>query len=234
MNMQLMMARARMNHHAPPSGGGDPYWANVISLLHFDSAVSASVANDVTGRVWATTGAVTLDSAVKKFGASSAKFTGTSYLRSAGGAGVDLGTGDFTIEAWTYCTMPAPASAYMFDVGSNGITAGPNSNAAGRWVGYTGSIGATLYNAGPARDLNAWHHVAVERVAGVVTGYMDGVAWGTSATSPNSAGVATTIGAYGGSSISWGGNIAEFRITRGVARYKGDFAVPTAAFPNHA
>ena len=235
MNMQLMTARARMNHMAAPGPSGDPYWANVIALLHFDSGRSPSVLADATGRVWTNNSSlVTLDSTIKKFGASSAKFPNSSnYLSSPGGTGLDLGTGDFTIEAWTYFTGTVGGSRYLFDVGSNGIADGPNSNVSGKWAGYAGTISGSLYNNGPLPVPGVWQFATLERVTGVLTGYMDGVAWGSSPTSPNSTGMATRIGNYGGGGIGWIGNIAEFRITRGVARYKGNFTPPTAPFPDN-
>lgn len=225
--MQLMMARARMNHQ--PSGSNDPYWSNVVSLLHFDGNRI-----DVKGRVWSTSGsAPTYDSTVKKFGSSAIKITNSSTaVNAASSSDFAFGTADFTIECWVN-----PASidnGYVFDIGSNGIVL---QYYLSRWVAYTAETGesGSLYNSGPSVVNGAWIHLALSRNSGVLRAFAGGVQWGSQTSVNNFGSVAPSIGNYGGGGYGLtGSRIDDFRVTKGVGRYSSNFTPPTGPFPNSA
>lgn len=85
--------------------------------------------------------------------------------------------------------------------------------------------------------LNTWVHLAVTRRGSTVRGFQGGVLQFTQGgDSTLAAAHAITVG--GANESDWGANhgfvgeLDEFRITNGVARYTADFTPPTQPFPN--
>src|SRR5690606_17008690 len=84
-------------------GGGDPYWANVSALLHFDGEDESTTFTDETGRIWTPGGDAKISTTGPKFGTGCGLFDGDGdYLTTASSDGFAFGTGDYTIEAWVY------------------------------------------------------------------------------------------------------------------------------------
>lgn len=210
----------------------DPYWANVVALLHFDGTDGGTSFPDETGRTWTPNTGVTTSTVQKKFGTASALFNGsTGYLDAASSLDFAFGTGDFTIEFFMY--GGTGSNAYVIDIGSNGIallvSIGPKIFA---YTSGTG-IGGALYT-GVTFSNSAWTHVALVRNGSSLSLYVDGVLGATQTTSQNFlTAEAPHIGRYGGGGYDrYAGYIDELRITKGVARYTADFTPPTAPFPN--
>jgi hypothetical protein len=193
-------------------------------------------------------GNVQLSTTQKKYGTTSLYFDGTGdYITLPASAGLDFGTGDLTIELWFYWAG-ASWSTNNDLIGSLGYyTVGKNGN----WmfnVRNSTAIAFAIYNgqsdtSGSAWDytvptisVQAWHHVALVRSNGLFSVYLDGV---KSVTTVANASAMSDGGASGikiggltyPSNTYWNGYIADFRFTKGVARYTTHFVPPTAALP---
>ena len=95
------------NNNGGGGGGGarDPYFSNVVSLMHFDGANGSKVFTDqIAGRTWTNFGTdIAISTAQSKFGGASLNGgnINSNYLVSDTPASdFTFGTGDFTIELW--------------------------------------------------------------------------------------------------------------------------------------
>lgn len=206
-------------------GGGDPYFSNVVSLLHFDSAFP-----DVKGKTWTPTGSATTSTAVKKFGVASGYFNG-GYIASASSSDWAFGTGDFTVELWLY-PGTVPTGAYFSPIGNWAASVG--------WCFFMRtdskiqfSNGSTFVLSSSTISSSNWYHIAYSRQGTTGRLFIEGAKVGeitdnVNLTSTN----AVCIGRNGAASDLWLGYIDEVRVTKGVARYTANFTPPTAPFPN--
>lgn len=221
----------------------DPHWANVVALLQADGVHGDTDVIDKTGRAWTAYGSAQVDT-------STAPFTGTnSFKFSSASAGVDylktdaastdfaFGTGDFTVEAWVNISSGGGVADYMA-IGQ------PNSTQAVSLVSrrysavngyfYVYDNGAVCPSPNVAGNIGVWMHVAWERMSGVDRLFVGGV----ESPSDHSSSINYTSAGY--ASVGFGqymnrfiGNIAQFRVTAGIARYTADFTPPSEPFPDH-
>jgi hypothetical protein len=203
------------------------------------NGTTAGVYDSSTRADFQTVGTAQINTAVKKYGNSSVYFDGSSsYLKAYQGSNFQLGTGDFTIECWSYLTSraqsyPAIFSNYnSFTGGSLALFAGHGSSTTTQYqVAINGSFPAI--NAGTI-VYNTWVHLAVVRSGSTVTLYVNGSSVGTATSSASLNGVGSVfyVGTTG-DSISTGciqGYLSDFRITKGYARYTGNFTPSTTPF----
>lgn len=235
-----------------PTGGDDPSWASVSLLLpmatDFTDVSANALAATVNGDAKIATNAVPyggaqISTAQSRFGGAAMSFNGASSRIQLGRAGdpvYNIGTADFTIECWIYPTVAAGTSA------NGGIYSAWNGGAANAFLLYiqsgTGNSRITFYTQAQTTllqstnpvTLNAWTHVAVCRSSGSTRMYINGVLESTSTASYTmtpSAAAPVTVGAYWQASAVEGtsyfnGFIDELRVTKGVARYTGNFTPP--------
>ncbi|MBK7424508.1 MAG: hypothetical protein IPJ48_16305 [Propionivibrio sp.] len=211
---------------------GDPTWANTVALLHMND----TGLTDVTGKT-VTVGSAARSSAQSKFG-------GYSALFGASGTPLDMPDSsdfafstDFCIECFIYPTtstgtlvIAAKRSASTFCPFYFALNAG---NLYGIFsltgAGWDASLtGATTV------PLNQWSHVALTRLSGTVTLWLDGVSdatVGLSGALMTNASPVYIGGEYDGTK-GLNGYLDEVRIKKGVAVYSGTFTPPTAPFPN--
>lgn len=202
----------------------DPNFANVVSLLHFNSADGSTTFSDVKGFSWTPTGNAQLDTAQSRFGGSSAYFDGSGDYISVTNANLILGTGDFTIEAWIQRNADATHNIISWS-GNNAIYM--NAGANNIFV----QIGGVLQTTTATPGLNAWFHFALCRNAGTLNVFVDGVK--DSETPANTTNFTTglfEIGRRSGSTNMFNGWIDEFRVTKGLARYTANFQPPLYPF----
>ena len=149
---------------------------------------------------------------------------GSDYLTYSHGA---LGSGNWTIEGWTYITSLA-SSNYIFDFRNN------NSNAPALavtdvigWDYISG--GAVLINYSSVPKTNTWYHFAIVKNNGTTTMYINGSSGGTyTDTLTYVANSAATIGKYHQSALAYlNGYISDLRVVEGTAVYTGNFTPPT-------
>ena len=215
----------------------DPYWANVVLLLHMDGTDGSTtfVDSSPAARTIVAFSSAQVDTANKKFGTGSGYFpTGTnSYLTT--GDGYDM-PGDFTVEFWLRLDTVTRIGQILF-----ALTSPSSSNhfyIVAQTNGTASSVGVAVGSAS-INDLtydyvvNTWYHIAVVRSGSTVTLFKNGVERGTTTTTFSP--LSTRVGQVGyevGTGNSLYGYIDDLRITKGVARYTGNFNIPTAAFPD--
>jgi len=159
---------------------------------------------------------------------SSLYFDGTGdYLRIVNNQSLALGTGNFTIEFWANMTTN-PSNQVILDQrpdGSHG--AYPAILFESKYIRWYVSS-ATRIQSTSTLTLNTWYHVAICRVSGTTTMYINGnVSGSTWADSTNyltgAAGLVIGASTWSGGSANMNGYIDDLRITRGNARYTANF-----------
>jgi hypothetical protein len=228
----------------------DPYFGNVALLLHGDSsAITDSSLNNAT---LTASGTVSPSFTIYKFGSASLNFNGAAFLSTPSSSVYAFGSNNFTIEFWFYSNDYASQHQFIGNYPPNSAANFAsqwyiqNNAATNKLLFYTYNVmGAT--NGGTAWTgvntyLNSvWNHYALVRSGNVYSGYLNGVLDGsyTSANNLDTGGsqyfnVGGSGFSYTNAAANFNGYIDEVRVTIGVARYTGNFAVPTAPFPNAA
>ena len=178
-----------------------------------------------------TVGSAQINTSVKKYGSGSLSFNGTTdYLTIPSNILYTFGTGDFTVECWLYPTALGSA------LGSQQIILnlqGTNSFCFSVWNGnvHISQFGVSdLYDFASASVANnAWFHLAICRSGTNLYCFLNGVQIGSTKTdSTNFAGTGNGYVGSGGSGQYFAGYIDDLRITKGYARYTGNFSPPTA------
>jgi len=226
-----------------PGGGGsptdgDPYFSDVVLLLHFGGSHGSTTFTNSATRGPATVtaaGAASISTTQSKFGGSSFR-PGAGYIwYASGGADHTFAVADeFTMEWWQRAdTVTADQYPFMWNNNrwglysinpgkpkwivdsTNRITGADNLIIVDTWqfISYTRIIAG-----GPT-------YTGVLHVDGVNVGtWTDNFGWGQS----------LCIGAYDkDTALNFQGYIDEVRVTKGVARYTtSNYTPPTAAFPD--
>jgi hypothetical protein len=215
------------------SGDVDPYWANVVSLLHFDTGVT-----DSAGKVWAT-GSAAVSATQYKFGGGSLRTTNTLYRSSSSSSDWAFGSGDFTVEMFIRIDSLPGASQFASPWGNLTATVGCCF-----WVRPSTEPGALTWRARDGSSVSAtsangtiiagqWHHIAYSRSGTTGRLFVDGALVAT--TTDTSTYTTTTSPAIGRNQLSadyFAGYVDEVRVTKGVARYTSTFTPPSAPFPS--
>ena len=178
------------------------------------------------------------DTGNQKFSVPSLKFDGTGdYADTAVSPAFNFGTGDWTIEGWFYLTQ----GYYLWDMRVQNGNSGQhlptlwwnnNSNSGSAVVNYWTNDSYRITSDNVSQ--NTWTHIAVQRIAGVVQLYLNGVRDSqTYADTYDYGSQRIRIGARGdtagGSAIT--GAVSDFRVTKGKARYTNStFTVPSAVY----
>jgi len=206
----------------------DPYFPNTTLMLN---------GNGVSGA----TNNVVLDSSVNNFpitrngtptqgsfspfgqGGWSTYFDGSSALKITSGI-TAVGTGSFTMEFWMYPTVAYGTLSRPISQGSGGIIIYPNST--GNIIyGVSGGTTITSVNTIP---LNTWTHIAVSRVSGTSTLYINGIKDSIATDSNNFTATAINIGFDGGSAY-YTGYISNFRFSANTAFYTAPVFTPSTS-----
>lgn len=211
------------------------------------SATNGSVLDATVKNNLQTMGNAQVSTSVKKYGSGSMLFDGTGdYIYAASSTNFELGAGDFTVEFWMYPTTIAGSERGIFGIG----TTDPNSNLIRIqqstsklqfWLGGSNSGGpgagtkTGIITCTTTIAINTWYHVALVRsgsAANNVKLYLNGVVDGQGSATYNIGAYPFSLGmGYPGSAIElFIGNIDDFRITKGIARYTAAFTPPTIAF----
>jgi len=227
----------------PNVGETDPYFSNVVLLLHmggnngsttfFDDS---SIANIVTA-----SGNAQISTAQTKWGLSSALFDGNGdYLTASPNAAFAFELGDFTFETWIYLSAaPASPGAAIYD--SDTLNSGNGSRFNAFVLILDPNRKLTVYSGAGFRGttvtavpLNQWSHIALVRSGYTWSFYIDGMRDATRFDYVANLSVnRCTVGRVADSASYYlNGYIDELRVTKGVARYTSNFTPPTAAFPN--
>jgi hypothetical protein len=213
------------NAFTPPTA---PFTAitNTQLLLNF---TNAGIVDYASGNDLETIGNAQASTTITKF-SKSMKFDGAGdylFRSSPGSLSTVLRSGDFTVELWFYNT----SAGVLIDTRSaGGSTTGwvITCEAVGTISVYTGAYIVSSY----AMASSTWHHIAYCRASGTHNVFFDGVSIGTSSLSRDFTDTNFCIGANSYSQTEvFTGYIEDLRITKGVARYLGNFTPPTVTLP---
>lgn len=216
-----------------PTLSSDPYFSNVVLLIGMNGENNSTNFNDIKGHIISLNGNVIITTAESRFGGSSAYFDGSGdYLIVPDNADFDVSVSDFTIEFWAY--VLSGGALHAIDKRSATSVAAPYTIDNG--IFYTATAGSATYNV--ALNLNpnseVWQHFAVARSGNVFRAFKDGVLQSSAKSNGNLP--VTPDPLYIGytnrsGNHSFSGYMGGIRITKGVARYKTNFILPTVAFP---
>lgn len=247
--MILLPARRRqrgfiINPFVFGAGGGgaptDPYFANVVSLLHFNGTDGSTTFTDVKGKTWTAAGNAQIDTAQSKFGGASGLFDGSGdFISTPDSADFAFASDNFTIEGWF--RFNSVTASFILGQGTSTpsqlswmLEIASGSKAKGRCFS-TGDVEIGVCTGATTVVTNQWYHVAYVRSGNNFSLYLDGTSDAT-ATSSSALHDATTalaigrLGAYNGQ--YYNGWIDDLRVTKGVARYTANFTPPSAQFPD--
>lgn len=219
----------------------DPNFSNVTSLLHGDGAENSMVFTDVKGLTWQTYGTPGIQTTRKKFGTGSIRMGAQyDYLTTNGSVSSFTHVGDYTVEAWVY--QNAPANAALFSRGADsgglfvhGIRADGTLTTTYNLPGAYGSVYTSSLEAGVATGWQ-WNHIAYVKQGLTLRMFINGVKVSEHSLSAEPSAPASLGFMLGNDTRDvarfFSGNIDDFRWTQGVARYTGNFTVPTQPFPD--
>ena len=222
----------------------DPSFANVSLLLHGNGTNGSTTITDnsPSPKTVTAVGNAQISTAQSKFGGASIAFDGTGdYLTLPSGTAFQFGTGDFTVEMWVYFSNAASNQIYLLDARNASQTTAwaffrndnINPSFSNKLAWFTGSVVLT----GPLlTTANTWTHLAVAKQGTSFRFFVNGVLSDT-ATDTTDYSVAPTlsyIASRFSASDQLNGYIDDLRITKGVARYTGNFTPPASPFPDIA
>jgi len=173
---------------AAPAILSDPYFGNVVALMHFDGTNGAqnnTFLDSSTNAFSITRNGNTTQGAFSPFsradGGWSNYFDGSGDYLSVGATNtLNVGAGNFTIEGWFYMTS-APGAyvtlmSYTQASQTTGMRFGDSGFGTKLQVGLhldsIGNVYSTAYT--QSSFSNQWHHVAMTRQSGVVRFFVDG------------------------------------------------------------
>lgn len=216
----------------------DPYWSDVVSLLHFNGTDGSGTFTDETGRSWNPFLNARLSTSQKYFGVSSyTPFSSSSGIRTINNFLAD--SDDWTVEFFLRTNQIASGKT-IFDMrttGAGGIVItqpGANPSTLSFYsIASDNTTGSTLSSS--TISINTWYAIAYTKDGNTYRAFIDGtkIAEETVAFTPNV-----------GPQMSFGNNIAmsstvwfdgfldEFRFTKNVCRYTDNYTVATKEFPN--
>lgn len=214
--------------------GGDIYWVDVVSLLHFDGTNGSTTFTDSKGlTTWTGYSSAALSTAQYKFAPSSLLAAGGPYIAANTPSAVALAGGDFTIECFIYLTTIGTIATIYASWNSAsvlGIRVLVNSDNSIQF----GTDGGSIQSAASVISANTWYYVAAVLSGSTATVYLNG----TSIVSGSIGTVltdtyATEIGRnLANTGWFFQGYIDELRVTKGIARYTSNFTPPTSPFSN--
>jgi hypothetical protein len=222
---------------------GDPYFSNVVLLLHMDGGNGSTTFTDSSPNPKSVTaaGGATISTAQSRFGGASGLFGNPKQLQIPNSTDFNLSGGDVTIEAWFYAvTLPAnvaTAAGVLISKDEFGSNFSWHIGVAANGGIFTTNNANTSYIWYSPITTGEWHHIAVSRNGGVMRMFLDGVLMGSvyANTLLTDAAADVTVGctSYNNPGNFFNGYIDELRVTKGVGRYGSNtsFTPPTAPFP---
>ena len=219
----------------------DPFYSSVSALFYFDGTDLSTTFVEEKGNAVTTYGTALLSTANKVMGTAGGQFYGShDYISIPHNAALEFGSGDFTVEGRVFFDSTGTYVAIYSKYDSSSNIAFTIYKSGSAVVVYASSNGTTwnLLNAVSiigSISINTWYAIAVTREGNVWKTYVNG-------TLVSNVTVAGTIFANT-SAVYLGKNplnvvgavpsrLDEWRVTKGVARYSGNYTVRTDPFPN--
>jgi hypothetical protein len=227
---------------ASTQGGApaDPYFYDVSLLLNGDGTNGAqnnTFLDSSTNNFTITRNGNTTQGSFSPYGTLwSNYFTTGNYLTAPNSSAFQMGSGDFTIEAWIFPTATAGSSgSEIISYGASGQFDGwhfyqlTSTNYLGFGLNYAGVI----VSSSAALTLNQWTHVAVTRSGTTFKLWINGVNDGTATSSTSQSTNGSDLLYLGTGSYSQGadrsfiGYISNARVVKGVVVYTTTFTPST-------
>jgi hypothetical protein len=211
-----------------------------LLLLPFDGPDGGTTFADKSSapKTLTANGGAALSATKSKFGGASLRLDGNGdFLAAPPSADFAFGAGDFCKEGWFYLVAYPSSEGILFclrNAAANIFNNMTRLSPAGR-VGW--SDGMVWRESSATVPLNQWVHIAIARASGVLRIFLDGVKSYEGSHPIDLAGSRVVqIGAYEAYSSNAAGGflngyVDDVRITKGAARYTGDFTPPTGPFP---
>ena len=198
---------------------------NTSLLLNFTNGgiIDNAMMNDLE-----TVGNAQISTSVSKFGGGSLAFDGSGdYLIFPANSTFQFGTGDFTIEFWTYLNSVSGFQMFIDNRNSTASTGAYITIYADGSTLFFYTTGNDRITATSALSTGTWLHIAVARSGTSTKMFLNGTQVGSTYTDSNSYLAASTnqyIGARVSSNdFNLNGYIDDLRITKGYARYTANF-----------
>jgi len=154
-----------------------------------------------------------------------------SYITTPGSVDWAVGTGDFTVEWFSYQTDTTQFQRIFTvdDYPSIDIGVSIESGTFYYWANDS-----FRYSSSGATTTNTWYHWAVVRENGITKVYRDGTLRGSQITDTNNVTDSTTAFVVGNTNTyatnaALVGYLTSFRFVKGLAVYTGNFTAPTSA-----
>ena len=220
---------------------GDTHFSKVTAMFNFDGSDGDTTTSglDASNKNLSLTYSTgdELSTTQKKFGATSLYVADNVIVSSSDG--FDMGTGDFTMEAWFYFTTFATSFALFDQWDSSGSTRNQlwhSTSTDGKLAWYYAGT-SNFASANPAVSTGAWTHIALVRHSGTLKMYINGTAESNTASHSGQFGRSHTM--YFGDQHGGGAGAPQYymddlRITKGLARYTANFTAPTTAHSTSA
>ena len=207
----------------------DPDFASVSLLLHMNGTNGSTTFTDSSSNAITVTGYFNaqISTAQSKFGGASAYFDGNNdhLLTASSLAPLQMGTGDFTVEAFIRPTSSVASYRALLALTSDSIDNFYIVSGKLQWYN-SGTVAGTI-------AVDTWYHIAASRQGTSMRVFIDGALVNTSTNSNNITLGRVVVGGPGALNGEWfQGWMDEVRITKGVARYTANFTPPTAPFPD--
>lgn len=233
----IVLAAAGVGGSTPPPASTDPQF-NYVSLLLNDTGTNGQQNNTFVSEP------VVVPSGI---GYLAGQFSGSGqYVSTPNAASLQLGAGDFTVEAWIFA--PKVTNTYASSIcGTYGYVSSVDRG----WLFLLNSTGYLAFNmfgssgagfiltSSTITQANQWLHVAAVRSGTTVTLYLNGVSVATGSSSKNEDysvvdfNIATCRSdnlspATGNAGLSFSGYISNLRVVKGTAVYTSAFTPPTS------
>lgn len=211
--------------------------ANTKLLLLFSNGNVVDTNNKTS---LGTNSGMNLSTAQTKFSTAALNFTGATYGTIGYGpnfSSLALGGGDFTLELWLWATNFV-SGRFFLDVYNNNSASryGIKTDiTTGIWT-FFGSGSSAISTSTVALTGSTWTHLAITRVGTTLRLFQNGaqVAQRNNYTQFTSFDSTNAYFGTDGGSVGTSpalGYISNFRVTRGIARYTGNFTLPLSAYP---
>jgi hypothetical protein len=218
--------------------------AYTVTMLHMDGADASTTFTDssLTPKTYTAAGNAQIDTAQSVFGGASGLFDGNGdYISTPDSDDFNFGTGDFTIDFRVrFNSLPSSTNYYYIynqrvDAGNYVALALYNNAGTYRWFFdvYSGAAQKVNSVRNTTVATGNWYHVALVRTGNDFKFFQDGTQVGATETDadaiPNLA-AAVSIGQWSGGGHYLNGWLDEFRISKGIARWTGNFTPPTSEY----
>ena len=244
----MFLAKKLNKGAGSPAAPADAQFNYVTMLLHGDGTNGAqnnTFLDSSTNNFTITRNGNTTQGSFSPYGSNWSNFLngssgagGGPYLSFPNSSTMQLGSGNFTIEAWCYFNVVQESTIiarYPFDSTNNEWNFGTGSSLIPNFSYTTGgNTTAGSVGGSGALSTNTWYHIAVVRNSSTLTMYINGTSVATSSISATiySGTTTTTVGCYAQSAYPGGyavpnGYLSNVRVVKGTAVYTSNFTPST-------